>query len=110
MLKTKYVMLYNYETKKEKKEVQAFLEKMPVAKLLPYGVLPGIEEGTIDIEKEKISLWIPEPFFLSAWTYFNHDDLKRGAVSFEDALEYFSLQSNDSRFCKEEWEEGVVLS
>jgi hypothetical protein len=109
MEKQKYVMLYNFDTKKEKNEARSFLEKMTEAKLLPYGLLPGLEEGTVDIEKSKVSLWIPESLFLSAWTYFNHANLKRGEITFEDGIDYLSIQTNDSRFYKESFDEGVTV-
>lgn len=106
MEKTKYVMLYNYESTKDKREAKDFLQIMPEAKLLKYGVMPGCVDGTAEIQKKKMSLWIPEHLFLMAWTYFNHKCLTRGEVGFESGIDYLNKHLNDHRFVKETIDES----
>lgn len=101
-------MLFNFETAKEKREARAFLEMMPEAKLLPYGVSKGYEDGTVEVDKKHASLWIPESLYLPAWTYFSQKSLKIGDVTFRDGMDYFHLQRNDPHYVKDEIKEEVL--
>lgn len=92
----RYVHVFNFETKTEQKKAKEFLEIMPSAKIEPYGIIGQKEHREWD--KSWCSLWVPEEFFMIAWTYFSYHSLKNRFIELEDGFFYFDMQRNEEDF------------